>query len=281
MGVHACAVARVSRRRLPGSGGPARQPGPPDCAGAAGSPLTAVSSGAQLLRGDVRRERHRGRRAAWLRAAVLGADDGIVSLASIAIGVIAAGASRSTTLTAAAAALVAGAMSMAAGEYVSVSSQRDTERADLGLERRELAEDPDAEVRELAAIYRHRGLRTTLADEVAAALTARDALAAHARDELGLDESMLARPVQAAFSSAASFTAGAALPILAMLVAPASVLIPAVIVTALVSLVLLGVAGAQAGGAPILRAAARVGLGGGFAMATTAAVGRLVGHGGF
>ena len=197
------------------------------------------------------------------------------------IGVIAAGASRGTTLTAAAAALVAGAMSMAAGEYVSVSSQRDTERADLGLERRELAEDPDAEVRELAAIYRSRGLPASLADQVAVALTETDALAAHARDELGLDERMLARPIQAASSSAASFTAGAALPIVAMLVAPAAVLIPAVIFTALSSLVLLGLAGAQAGGAPMLRAAARVGLGGGFAMAVTAAVGRVVGHGGF
>ena len=229
----------------------------------------------QSLRG-----RHRGQRAAWLRAAVLGADDGIVSLASIMIGVIAAGASRGTILTAAAAAIVAGAMSMAAGEYVSVSSQRDTERADLALERRELAANPDAETRELAAIYRSRGLASDLADAVAVGLSKSDALAAHARDELGLDESMLARPVQAAVSSAASFTAGAALPIVAMLVAPASVLIPAVIATALGALVLLGVAGAKAGGAPMLRAAVRVGLGGGFAIAVTAAVGRLVGHGG-
>jgi VIT1/CCC1 family predicted Fe2+/Mn2+ transporter len=196
------------------------------------------------------------------------------------VGVIAAGASRGTVLTAAAAAIVAGAMSMAAGEYVSVSSQRDTERADLALERRELAQNPDAEARELAAIYRSRGLAPDLADSVALALSETDPLAAHARDELGLDEAMLARPVQAALSSAASFTAGAALPIVAMLVAPASVLIPAVIATALGALVLLGIAGARAGGAPVLRAAARVGLGGGFAMAVTAAVGRLVGHGG-
>jgi VIT1/CCC1 family predicted Fe2+/Mn2+ transporter len=230
---------------------------------------------------SLQRERHRGRRAAWLRASVLGADDGIVSLASIMVGVIAAGASRATVLTAATAAIVAGAMSMAAGEYVSVSSQRDTERADLALERRELAANPDFETRELAAIYHSRGLPTDLAASVAVALSKRDALAAHARDELGLDEAMLARPVQAALSSAASFAAGAALPIVAMLVAPASVLIPAVIATALGALVLLGVAGAMAGGAPMLRAAIRVGLGGGFAMAVTAAVGRLVGRGGF
>ncbi|MHB8508020.1 MAG: VIT1/CCC1 transporter family protein [Candidatus Dormibacteria bacterium] len=225
------------------------------------------------------RERHRGHRAAWLRASVLGADDGIVSLASIIVGVIAAGASRSAVVTAGAAALVAGAMSMAAGEYVSVSSQRDTERADLGLERRELVEDPEREARELAAIYRGRGLPPDLAYEVAAALSKNDALAAHARDELGLDQTMLARPVQAALSSAASFTIGALLPILAMLVAPRTVLIPAVIATALLALVLLGVAGARAGGAPIVRAAVRVGLGGGFAMAVTAAVGHLVGSG--
>ncbi|MHB8507709.1 MAG: VIT1/CCC1 transporter family protein [Candidatus Dormibacteria bacterium] len=226
------------------------------------------------------RERHRGQRAGWLRASVLGADDGIVSVASLMIGVIAAGASRGTILTAAAAALVAGAMSMAAGEYVSVSSQRDTERADLGQERRELAADPAGEQRELAAIYRSRGLPDELAEEVAAELTKGDALGAHARDELGLDETMLARPLQAALSSAASFTVGAILPIIAMLVAPGRYLIPAVIVTALFALVLLGVAGARAGGAPVVRAAVRVGFGGGFAMAVTAAVGRVVGHSG-
>jgi VIT1/CCC1 family predicted Fe2+/Mn2+ transporter len=230
--------------------------------------------------GIAARERHRGQRAAWLRAVVLGADDGIVSVASLMIGVIAAGASRGTILTAAVAALVAGAMSMAAGEYVSVSSQRDTERADLGQERRELAADPAGERRELATIYRSRGLPDDLADEVATALTERDALGAHARDELGLDETMLARPIQAALSSAASFTVGAILPVLAMLVAPSTLLIPSVIVTALLALVLLGIAGAHAGGAPVVRAAVRVGLGGGFAMAVTAAVGRLVGHAG-
>jgi VIT1/CCC1 family predicted Fe2+/Mn2+ transporter len=232
------------------------------------------------LAGARGRERHRGKRAAWLRAAVLGADDGIVSVASIMIGVIASGASRGTVFIAAAAALVAGAMSMAAGEYVSVSSQRDTERADLALERRELASDPEGEARELAAIYRSRGLPDDLPDQVASALTKRGALAAHARDELGLDVTRLARPVQAAVSSAASFTIGAILPILAMLVAPIALLIPSVVTTALVALVLLGVAGARAGGAPVVRAAVRVALGGGFAMGVTAAVGRLVGHAG-
>ena len=225
-------------------------------------------------------ERHRGQRAGWLRASVLGADDGIVSLASLMIGVIAAGASRGTILTAAAAALVAGAMSMAAGEYVSVSSQRDTERADLSMERRELAADPAGEKRELAAIYHTRGLSADLARQVAEELTVSDALGAHARDELGFDQRMLARPAQAAFTSAGSLTLGALLPILAMLLSPGQLLIPAVILTALLSLILLGVAGARAGGAPVLPAALRVGAGGGFAMAVTALVGRLVGHAG-
>ena len=243
----------------------------------------AAGAGDRPIRSGVgigARERHRGQRAGWLRAAVLGADDGIVSVASLMIGVIAAGASRATILTAAAAALVAGAMSMAAGEYVSVSSQRDTERADLGLERRELKADPAGEHRELAAIYRSRGLSEDLADQVATELTKRDALGAHARDELGLDEAMRARPVQAALSSSASFTVGAILPILAMLLAPAAILSPAVIVVALLALILLGIAGARAGGAPAMRAAVRVGLGGGFAIAVTAVVGRLVGHAG-
>ena len=230
--------------------------------------------------GLANREKHRGQRAAWLRAAVLGADDGIVSVASLMIGVIASGASRGTILTAAAAALVAGAGSMAAGEYVSVSSQRDTERADLAQEERELKDDPAGERHELEAIYRARGLPDDLAREVTEALMKKDALGAHARDELGLDEDLLARPIQAALSSAASFVVGAILPVIAMLVAPASILIPAVIGTALVALVLLGVAGARAGGAPALPAAIRVGVGGGFAMAVTAAVGRLVGHAG-
>jgi VIT1/CCC1 family predicted Fe2+/Mn2+ transporter len=226
------------------------------------------------------RERHRGQRANWLRAAVLGADDGIVSVASVMIGVIASGASRSVVLTAAVAALVAGAGSMAAGEYVSVSSQRDTERADLALERSELSRDPSGEARELASIYRNRGLSPELADQVAQALMVHDALEAHARDELGLADSVLARPVQAALSSAASFTVGAVLPIAALLIAPAPARTIAVIVTALVALVALGIAGAIAGGAPVTRAALRVGIGGGGAMAVTAGVGRLVGSAG-
>lgn len=223
------------------------------------------------------RERHRGGRANWLRAAVLGANDGIVSVASLMIGVVASGASSSAVLTAGTAAVVAGAGAMGAGEYVSVSSQRDTERADIGQEREELAHDPEGETLELATIYRHRGLSPELAEQVAAALMASSPLEAHARDELGLAEAALARPVQAALSSAASFTIGALLPIAALLVAPAQGRTIAVVVTALVALVVLGIAGAMAGGARILRAALRVGIGGGLAMAITAGVGRLVG----
>lgn len=220
--------------------------------------------------------RHRGQRAGWLRAAVLGANDGIVSVASVAIGVIASGAPTSFVFTAAVAALVAGAMAMAAGEYVSVSSQRDVEQADLDLEQRELQAHPEGEVQELAAIYVNRGLPTELADRVAAALTASDALGAHARDELGL-AAIRARPVQAALYSAVSFTAGGLLPIVAFLLVPTSVRTLAVVASALFALATLGVAGARAGGAPLLRAAVRVTVGGGFAMAITAGVGRLVG----
>ncbi|GAC1652883.1 MAG: VIT family protein [Candidatus Dormibacteraceae bacterium] len=227
--------------------------------------------------GTITRERHRGQRAGWLRAAVLGADDGIVSVASVAIGVIASGASTKAVLTAGAAALVAGAMSMAAGEYVSVSSQRDTERADLDQERGELAANPEQEKRELAEIYVNRGLSNELAAQVAESLMRADALGAHARDELGHDVDTLARPVQAALSSAASFTVGGVLPIIAFLVVPSTVRTVAVIVSALLALVVLGVAGARAGGAPMLRAAVRVGVGGGIAMAVTAGIGRLVG----
>jgi VIT1/CCC1 family predicted Fe2+/Mn2+ transporter len=211
-----------------------------------------------------------------LRAAVLGANDGIVSVASVAIGVIASGASTTFVLTAAIAALVAGAMAMAAGEYVSVSSQRDTERADLKQERGELKAHPEVEKQELAAIYINRGLSKDLAEEVAEALTASDALGAHARDELGL-AAVLARPVQAAVYSALSFTAGALLPILACVLIPSDVRTAAVVVSALVALAVLGIAGARAGGAPMLPAALRVGVGGGLAMAVTAAVGHLVG----
>lgn len=226
--------------------------------------------------GSVARVRHKSQRAGWLRAAVLGANDGIVSVASVAIGVIAAGASTKYVLTAAVAALVAGAMAMAAGEYVSVSSQRDVERADLDQERGELKAHPEGEKQELAAIYVQRGLPMELARKVADALTASDALAAHARDELGM-AAIMARPVQAAIYSALSFTTGALLPIIAFLLVPTSARTVAVVVSALLALVVLGVAGARAGGAPVLRAAVRVCVGGGLAMAVTAAVGRLVG----
>jgi VIT1/CCC1 family predicted Fe2+/Mn2+ transporter len=222
------------------------------------------------------RVRHKGQRAGWLRAAVLGANDGIVSVASVAIGVIASGAPTSFVLTAAIAALVAGAMSMAAGEYVSVSSQLDTERADLDQERGELEAQPEGEKQELAAIYVKRGLPAELADRVAEALMASDAIGAHARDELGL-AAILARPVQAAVYSALSFTVGALLPIVAFLLVPTTARTAAVVGSALLALVILGITGARLGGAPMLRAAVRVSVGGGLAMAVTAGVGRLVG----
>jgi VIT1/CCC1 family predicted Fe2+/Mn2+ transporter len=208
---------------------------------------------------------------------VLGADDGIVSVASIAIGVIASGATRNAVFAAALAALTAGAMSMAAGEYVSVSSQRDTEFGDLAQERDELAHDPAGEARELAAIYRQRGLSAELAKQVAAALMTADALAAHARDELGLSETTRARPSQAALSSAASFILGGTLPLIALVAAPTAQATATVIVSAITALVILGMAGAKAGGAPIVRAALRVGVGGTLAIAVTAGVGHLFG----
>jgi VIT1/CCC1 family predicted Fe2+/Mn2+ transporter len=208
---------------------------------------------------------------------VLGANDGIVSVASLSIGVIASGASRTAALAAAVAALVAGAMAMAAGEYVSVSSQRDTELGDLARERDELARDPAGEARELAAIYRRRGLSADLADQVAAALTAADPLAAHARDELGLSDTTRARPVQAALYSATSFGVGGILPLLALVVAPAAVRTAAVVATAITALVVLGVGGAKAGGARIGRAAGRVAVGGTLAIAITAGVGHIFG----
>ena len=238
--------------------------------------LTKPPAAMSRPRGLVTKVRHRSQRAGWLRASVLGANDGIVSVASVAIGVIASGASTSFVLTAAIAALVAGAMAMAAGEYVSVSSQRDTERADLNQERGELKAHPEVEKQELAAIYINRGLSRALANEVAAALTVSDALGAHARDELGL-AAVLARPVQAAVYSALSFTAGALLPILACVLIPSEARTPAVVASALTALAVLGVAGARTGGAPMLPAALRVGVGGGLAMAVTAVVGHLVG----
>jgi VIT1/CCC1 family predicted Fe2+/Mn2+ transporter len=220
-------------------------------------------------------ERHRTNRIGWLRAAVLGANDGIVSTASLVLGVAAAGASSQNILITGVAGLVAGAMSMAAGEYVSVSSQADTERADLELERKELAANPQREQAELAAIYIKRGLEPALASQVAAQSTAHDALGAHARDELGISEVSTARPVQAALTSAVTFSTGAALPLLVVLLAPVSVLMWAVCVSSLVFLALLGALAAHAGGASVIIAAARVTFWGALAMALTAGVGAL------
>jgi vacuolar iron transporter family protein len=225
-------------------------------------------------------ERHRGGRAGWLRAAVLGANDGIVSTASLLVGVAAASSSRSAVITAGLAALVAGAMSMAVGEYVSVSSQRDTERADLAKETRELATDPQTELAELTGIYIGRGLKPATAATVAAELTAHDALGAHTRDELGLTETLRARPLQAATYSAISFLAGAILPLAAVLAAPAGVRIAVVAVTALVCLAASGAIGAVLGGAAAWRGALRVAVGGGLAMAATALIGIAVGAAG-
>lgn len=222
-------------------------------------------------------EHHFGERIGWLRAAVLGANDGIVSTASLIVGVAAASAARDDILIAGVAGLVAGAMSMAAGEYVSVSSQSDTERADLALERRELGNQPDLELEELASIYVKRGLHKDLAREVASQLTANDALAAHARDELGMSDITTARPVQAALASAAAFTAGAAAPLLMVVISPSGPLIPAVIIASLMFLALLGAVGAMAGGANVAKATARVTFWGALAMALTAGIGVLFG----
>lgn len=221
-------------------------------------------------------EQHYVTRVGWLRAAVLGANDGIVSVASLLVGVAAAGQSRSVILTTAVAGLVAGALSMAAGEYVSVSSQRDSELADIAREREELAADPVGEEEELAGIYTSRGLSTDLAHRVAAELSARDALTAHARDELGLEEARLAQPWQAAAASALSFALGAALPSLAAL-APSEVRVGLIIGVTLVALCVTGFMGARLGGSPPGRATLRVVLWGAAAMALTAAVGALVG----
>lgn len=225
-------------------------------------------------------ERHTVARIGWLRAAVLGANDGIVSTASLIVGVAASMASQADKgpiLVAGLAGLVAGAMSMAAGEYVSVSSQADSEAADLAKESRELAEDPEHEHEELAAIYRTRGLNADLADQVSAALMAHDALGAHARDELGLVEFTRARPVQAALTSATTFAIGAALPLGAAVVLPLSQLVIGVSVSALLFLMLLGAVGARAGDAPLMRGVLRVAFWGAAAMAATWAIGRLFG----
>jgi VIT1/CCC1 family predicted Fe2+/Mn2+ transporter len=223
------------------------------------------------------KENHRTHRVGWLRAAVLGANDGIVSTASLIVGVAAADAGRTSVILAGIAGLVAGAMSMAAGEYVSVQSQADTETADLELEMRELAEDAAGEHAELAAIYEARGLDAHLAGEVATQLMKHDALGAHARDELGISHVLSARPVQAALASAASFATGAAMPLAAVIVTPMAIVIPVVAVATLVFLALLGALAARAGGARVLRGAVRVTFWGALAMAITAAVGAAFG----
>ena len=222
-------------------------------------------------------ERHQITRIGWLRAAVLGANDGIVSTASLIIGVAAAAAAPPQILVAGIAGLVAGAMSMAAGEYVSVSSQSDTETADLAREKQELLDDPEAELHELAAIYVERGLTPELALEVASQLTARDALTAHARDELGISAMTTARPIQAALTSAATFSIGAALPLLMVVVVPRPWLVQAVAVASLAFLALLGAVGARTGGAGVLRPTLRVMFWGALAMALTAGIGFLFG----
>lgn len=222
-------------------------------------------------------EKHLSFRSNWLRAAVLGANDGILSTSSLVLGVAASGASGSAIVTAGVAGLVAGAGSMAAGEYVSVSSQRDTEDADLRLEERELASDPEGEMAELSGIYERRGLSPALAAEVADALSAHDALEAHARDELGLAEDRRARPLQAAGASALSFAAGAILPLLAIGVFGSSLRVIGCIVVTVLALAGLGALGARLGGAPELPAVARVVFWGAVAMGATAAIGALVG----
>lgn len=222
-------------------------------------------------------ERHRSERIGWLRAAVLGANDGIVSTASLLVGVAAAGTPRSQVIVAGIAGLVAGAMSMAAGEYVSVSSQSDTEEADLARERQELATEDKSEREELASIYVARGLEPALAQQVADQLMAHDALGAHARDELGISDLQRVRPVQAAVASAATFSVGAALPLLITLLAPASIVATAVAVTSIAFLAILGGLAARAGGARTVVGALRVAVWGALAMAVTYGVGALFG----
>lgn len=224
------------------------------------------------------RENHLIERIGWLRAAVLGANDGIISTASLMVGVAAASTNSSEVLVAGTASLVAGAMSMAAGEYVSVSSQSDTENADLQKERRELAEDPESELNELTQIYVRRGVEPALARQVAEQMTAKDAFTAHARDELGLAEHVVARPIQAALTSAVTFALGAAIPLIISLVAPTALITPIVSGGSLVCLAVLGALGARTGGADILKPTIRVTFWGAIAMAATAAIGTLVGH---
>lgn len=227
--------------------------------------------------GSIHGELHRTQNINWLRAAVLGANDGIVSTASLVMGVAAAHATHGSVVVAAVAGLVAGAMSMAAGEYVSVSSQLDTERADINRERAELEINIEGEKKELAAIYVQRGLDAELAKQVAEQLMAKDALAAHSRDELGISETVGARPVQAAITSALSFAVGAALPLLVVVMAPVAALVSLVSGTSLFFLALLGAVAARTGGAPILRGTVRVTFWGALAMAITAGIGALFG----
>ncbi len=223
------------------------------------------------------KEQHRTDRIGWLRAAVLGANDGIVSTASLVIGVAAAETTRESVIVAGVAGLVAGAMSMAAGEYVSVSSQADTENADLARERKELSSDREFELSELTGIYVERGLDESLARQVAEQLMAHDALGAHARDELGISETMTARPVQAALASAATFAVGAGLPLAAAFLSPEKLIAIIVSVTSLGFLALLGGVSARAGGAPVVKALTRVTFWGALAMAATAGIGALFG----
>lgn len=223
----------------------------------------------------VHQEHHKSHRTGWLRAAVLGANDGIVSTASLIIGVAAAGANHQEILLAGTAGLVAGAMSMAAGEYVSVSSQADTEKADLIMEQMSLDQDFDTEKEELALIYENRGLEADLANEVASQLMQHDALGAHARDEIGISRDAMANPIQAALSSAGTFTIGALLPLATVYLSPLHYISPLVAVLSLLFLAILGVLAALAGGAPLLKGALRVTLWGGLAMLATAAVGHL------
>ena len=222
-------------------------------------------------------ERHKTEHIGWLRAAVLGANDGIVSTASLIIGVAAANGGKETVLVAGVAGLVAGAMFMAAGEYVSVHSQADTEKADIAKETRELETDPEGELKELTAIYVHRGLTPDLAKQVAVQLTAHDALGAHARDELGISANFSARPVQAALSSAGSFAAGAVLPLAVAWLMPAAGMMWAVALSTLLSLGALGALAARTGGAPVLKGAVRVLFWGALAMAATWGIGSLFG----
>jgi VIT1/CCC1 family predicted Fe2+/Mn2+ transporter len=223
------------------------------------------------------REHHSTARVGWLRAAVLGANDGIVSTAALIVGVAAAGSAKDAILVSGVAGLVAGAMSMAAGEYVSVHSQVDAEKADLAKEKQELRDEPDAELRELEKIYVQRGLQPALAKQVAVQLTARDALAAHARDELGITEQQAPRPIQAALSSAGSFSAGALVPLIVVALAPLEYLVPIVAAATLILLASLGALAARAGRAPAGRAAVRVTFWGALALAVTATIGKFFG----